>query len=158
MPFQIIRTKANFKLEQINIVYSVEKFKLFFEIYFLKKNIMEFREARIEDRENVLKIEENAFTVSKDSFNLLSKISKKNILILRINFMWETLEKDSDGDDYMDIVFDPWVKDSNQISLVLVKNSSISGFASGFPANQTDIQNSDLPWPGWTIKLLLIKF
>ena len=38
---------------------------------------MEFREARIEDRENVLKIEENAFTVSKDSFNLLSKISKK---------------------------------------------------------------------------------
>ena len=87
MPFQIIRTKANFKLEQINIVYSVEKFKLFFEIYFLKKNIMEFREARIEDRENVLKIEENAFTVSKDSFNLLSKISKKNILILRINFM-----------------------------------------------------------------------
>ena len=36
---------------------------------------MEFREARIEDRENVLKIEENAFTVSKDSFNL--KIFKK---------------------------------------------------------------------------------
>ena len=32
---------------------------------------MEFREARIGDRENVLKIEENAFTVSKDSFNLL---------------------------------------------------------------------------------------
>ena len=112
---------------------------------------MEFREARIEDRENVLKIEENAFTVSKDSFNLLSKISKKNILILRINFMWETLEKDSDGDDYMDIVFDPWVKDSHQISLVLVKNGSTLGFASGFPANQTDIQNSDLPWLGWTI-------
>ena len=37
---------------------------------------MEFREARIEDRENVLKIEENAFTVSKDSFNL--KVSLKN--------------------------------------------------------------------------------
>ena len=151
MSFQLICTKANFKLEQINIVYSVEKFKLLLKINFLKKNIMEFREARIEDRENVLKIEENAFTVSKDSFNLLSKISKKNILILRINFMWETLEKDSDGDDYMDIVFDPWVKDSHQISLVLVKNGSTLGFASGFPANQTDIQNSDLPWLGWTI-------
>ena len=118
--FQFICTKANFKLEQINIVYSVEKLKLFLEIYFLKKNIMEFREARIEDRENVLKIEENAFTVSKDS----------------------------DGDDYMDIVFEPWVKNSHQINLVLVKNGSILGFASGFPANQTDIQNSALPWLG----------
>ena len=86
MPFQLICTKANFKLEQINIVYSVEKFKLFLKIYFLKKNIMEFREARIEDRENVLKIEENAFTVSKDSFNL-KIFKKKNIPILRINFM-----------------------------------------------------------------------
>ena len=81
---------------------------------------MEFREARIEDRENVLKIEENAFTVSKDS----------------------------EGDDYMDIVFEPWVKNPHQISLVLVKNGSILGFASGFPANQTDIRNSDLPWLG----------
>ena len=72
MSFQLICTKANFKLEQINIVYSVEKFKLLLKINFLKKNIMEFREARIEDRENVLKIEENAFTVSKDSFKLLS--------------------------------------------------------------------------------------
>ena len=71
MPFQLSCTKTNFKLEQINLVYSVEKLKIFLKIYFLKKNIMEFREARIGDRENVLKIEENAFTVSKDSFNLL---------------------------------------------------------------------------------------
>ena len=38
---------------------------------------MEFREARIGDRENVLKIEENAFTVSKESFNLLLKNFQK---------------------------------------------------------------------------------